>query len=40
MAIFPKLSFSPGEKVFMPYWQKLDNYLGFYRDGEKPANPV
>ena len=45
MAIFPKFSFSPfchfspGEKVFLPYRQKLGNYRGFYRVGEKSANP-
>jgi len=27
--------FSPGQKVFLPYRQKL----GFYCDGKKPANP-
>jgi len=42
MAIPPKFSFSPGQKVFLPYRQKLGlgNYRGFYHDVEKPANPA
>ena len=32
--------FFPGQKVFLPYRQKLGNYRVFYCDGEKPANPV
>ena len=46
MEIFPKFSFSPfchfspRQKVFLPYRQKLGYYRGFYPIGEKPANPV